>query len=551
MAQKGDKALSTNGIAITNATIVDGTGRPPFRGRVDIVDGHIVSVAQDGALPGGALDHLAHVTQIDASGLHLVPGFIDTHIHSDLHLLADPHHAASTYQGVTTHILGQDGLSYAPLNDSNRDMYVAYLSALNGWAPPDRTWNSVAEFRKLFDRSVSVNTAYLVPHGAIRLEVMGMVDRPMTGSDMARAKSLLGASLEEGAVGFSTGLSYFPASYGDTDELIELCKIVAHHDGTFVVHLRSVFEGEPFDPLWEALHVARESGCKLHVSHYRTAPNHIGQVDVVMEHLDAAYAEGMGVTFDIYPYPYGSGHAVVLLPRWVVEGGLEATLERLGDPHLGMKVVDEIEANAKFSAEMVLTHVPSSPDLEGLTFSEAARQRGHQGPGHLVCELLLENRLEVGMRGSLANIERRGLSEQFNSDFLEMLERPFAMVGSDGIFVGRNPHPRGYGSFARTLRLARAAGTPLEKVVRATSTNAASAFRLEGRGTITEGSAADITLFDYPAVDERASTANGAELAAGIHHTIVNGIVVKDRNGVTESLPGKALAPSSPQVPGV
>ena len=220
-------------VIIRNGTVIDGSGGPARC--VDVgIRGSVIEAVEDLGAAQGA-------TTIQADGMVVAPGFIDSHAHSDVMLLADPQHAPKLLQGVTTEVLGQDGLSYAPLSPDNLQLYRRYLAGLNTSLDVDWNWSSVAEYRARFDGHVAINTAYLIPHGAVRLEVLGMQDVPLVGDDLKRAQRLVERGMEEWGVGFSTGLAYYPQVYSDTEELIELCRPAA--GGVFAPHLRSIFRG--------------------------------------------------------------------------------------------------------------------------------------------------------------------------------------------------------------------------------------------------------------------------------------------------------------------
>lgn len=525
-------------IAITGAAIIDGSGAPRRLGSVLVKDAEILEVGEELSAPVSAS------RVIDATGLVVAPGFIDTHIHSDVDLLWNRQHAATLRQGVTTHILGQDGMSYAPLSGANLVSYRKYLAAVNGMPAIQWDWTSVAEFRKCFDETVAVNTAYQVPHGTVRFEVTGMSPQPMRGGDLAAACDLVRASFEQGAVALSTGLSYFPGSFADTEELVALCEIASEFDRPYVTHLRSVFAGERFDPLDEALGIARRTGVKLHVSHYRTTPATVGRASELLAKLDDAYRDGVDVSLDTYPYLYGSGPLHIGLPPWAFEGGLAKTLQRLADGALRPALVDGIE-NSLADLDGRLTHVPAAPWYEGRQLRDVASERGQSIP-ELACDLLLENELDVTYHLGTDRLLRDTVANaQFEHDCLEVLERPYSMVGSDGIYVGRNPHERAFGTFPRLLRIAREHDFSLEKMVQRMTLAAAERFSLPGRGILKPGAAADLVVFDPALVREGATPAEPRRGPVGIVMVLVNGEIAVDNGAVTGIFAGRALCPAS------
>lgn len=513
-------------VIIRGGTVVDGTGTPGRQADLGIKGARIVAVAP-GLVEEGR-ETAADVRVVDATGLVVCPGFIDTHTHSDLALLADPAHERAVRQGITTEITGQDGLSYAPLSPTNVTMYRRYLAGLNGNPSLPRAWSTAAEYLALFDGATSVNVAWQAPHGALRLETVGMVDRPLSGEALARAKDMLADAFEQGAVAFSTGLSYFPCSWADTEELVELCRVAAEYDRPFVIHLRTVFREPQRDyhlaAVEEALEIARRSGCKVHFSHFRTGPATAGQVDQLLAPILRAVEAGVDATMETYPYEYGSGFGLYYLPPWVHEGGPDEMMRRLADGAERARIRADMERMAfPPHPEETYTHLPVARYrvLEGLTFAEAGRQLGlHWLDAFLL--LLLECNLEVGMKGVQA--PTGDVAEQLERDFLQLIESPSYMVGSDSIPVGGKPHPRAYGAFPRFFALARKHGGPaLETLIERMTRNAARRFGLKDRGVLAPGFAADVVVFDAKKMRDLATYEEPRQLAVGVQHVLVNG----------------------------
>ncbi|GIP34996.1 amidohydrolase family protein [Paenibacillus sp. J2TS4] len=530
-------------ILIKHATIVDGTGDDRFQGSIAVRDGKIARIIRqsDGHEgDAGSAEEAREV--IDAQGMIVSPGFIDTHVHSDLMLLWDRQHASGLQQGITTELLGQDGLSYAPLGKDNLAMYFQFLAGLNGAPDIPLDWSTVREYRMKFDRTVAINTAYQVPHGALRLETLGMRDLPLTGKSLEQAKRLLDQGLKEGAVAFSTGLSYYPCSYSDTEEMVELCKVVADNSSVYVTHIRTVFREEPIDPVLESIEIAERSGAKLHFSHYRTSLPKAGRVKEVMEHIDAAYERGVDLTLELYPYPSGSGYVVIWLPLWCFEGGFDALLERLADPKQRPRLIEGIEKNT-IPVGGYFTNLPNHPQYIGRSFREVAQERGQSIPD-MLCDLLLAEKLQVGYHDSAESMFDEASLEawdRFNRDCLELLSRPYYMVGSDGIPLGQNPHPRAFGTFPRLLRFCREYGFRLETMINRMTKVPADRFGLKNRGVLKEDCAADIVIFNEQTVTDTATYQLSRSAPVGIPYVVVNGKVAVRGEKVTGVFAGRAL----------
>lgn len=515
-------------IVIRNGSVIDGSGGPARSADVGIRGAVIEAVGDLGEVQVGIT--------IQADGKVVTPGFIDSHAHSDVMLLADPQHAPKLLQGVTTEVLGQDGLSYAPLSPDNLHLYRRYLAGLNTSLDVDWNWSTVAEYRDRFDGNVAINTAYLIPHGAIRLEVVGMEDFPLVGDDLRRAQRLVERGMEEWGVGFSTGLAYYPQVYSDTQELIELCRPAA--DGVFAPHLRTIFRGEPFDPVREAMDISRGSGIGLHFTHFGPG----WDISVV----DRAKADGLDVTFDAYPYFSGSSTLMAFLPPWAQVGGPDEILERLADPEQRRRMEGEVAgvriANRIMSwGDMMISHAPSATNnhLVGLTIPEATEARGFETCEEFVCQILLEENLEVGHRMPPPSDE---VVEAGSEKYMMLLEREDYAVSSDSILAGDKPHPRAYGTFPKVLGpLRRRYGNSLEALINRMTGFPASRFGFGDRGLIQPGKAADVVVFDPDLVTDTATYDVPKSFPEGIEYVLVNGRIAVENGAPTGVMAGRAL----------
>ena len=522
-------------VVITRGIVVDGSGKPGYPADVGILGGKIEAIED--------LSQAETARVIDASGLTVSPGFIDSHTHSDASLLTNPQHAQGLRQGITTEILGQDGLSYAPLSADNYETYRRYLAGILGRAPAGLDMSGVAAFRSHYHNKTAINTAYLVAHGAIRLETCGFQDVPMTGDRMKHALRLVEEGLEQGAVGLATGLSYHPHSWSTTEEIVELCGPVQKACGVYVTHLRDVHPERGFGGggVPEALEVGRRSGVKVHFSHTRTAAGNAGQVAELMEPIDAAKAEGLDITLELYPYPTGSTFAVSNLPSWASAGGPEEILDRLTDSGDRARIVEHLESMGKRSiAESVLSHLPRHPQYEGMSVADIADDLG-MGLGETMCHMLVEEDLEVGFW--LTPPDSVNTWRQTSRDAIELLSRPDYMVGSDSIQAGGSPHPRAYGTFPRFLgRLRRRyAKITLEQMVQRVTDNPARRFGLTGRGRVEKGYFADLVVFDPDRIIDTATYDEPRHYPAGIPYVLVNGKVAVDGERCTGVLAGQAI----------
>jgi N-acyl-D-amino-acid deacylase len=503
-------------LVLKNGRVVDGTGAPGFE----------ADVAIDGPAIAAVGPALAGRETIDCSGHVVAPGFIDTHSHSDVKVLADPILPMKLRQGITLEVFGQDGISVAPVKAEDRGAWRQKLSGLLGDFGVEWTWTSVGEY---LDRVAAArpaqDVAYLAPHGALRQHAMGGEDRRATEAETRAMQGLLQAALDQGACGMSTGLIYPPCCYGDTAELVALGKVLAGAGRPLVVHMRSESD-RILEAIAEMARVARESGCAVHVSHLKVAGRrNWGGAGAVVAALEAARNEGLRMTADQYPYAAGSTLLGAILPPWAHDGGSEATLARLRDP----------AARARMRAAMadpgptdwdnfwgwsgpegiLVADIPSGghPEWLGKTLAQIAALRG-QDPFEAGFDLLLEERMGVAM---VSFSQDEAVVERF-------LRLPYANVCTDGLLGGR-PHPRAYGTYPRILgRYVREKGIlTLEEAVRKMTSQAARAFGFEGVGLVREAFRANLVVFDPRTVADRATFEEPVQFPAGVRDVIVGG----------------------------
>ncbi|MFJ6212582.1 amidohydrolase family protein [Streptomyces sp. NPDC092296] len=523
-------------LVFRGATVVDGSGAPRRRADVEVTGGLISAVTAPGRGGGGRT--------ADADGLVLAPGFIDMHAHSDLRLLVEPEHPAKVTQGVTCEVLGQDGLSYAPVDDRTLAATRRQIAGWNG-DPPGFAWDwrTVGQYLDRLDRSgIAVNACYLVPHGSVRMLAVGWEDRPATPAELDRMRQLVADGLREGAVGMSSGLTYTPGMYAGTAELVALCEVVAAYGGYHCPHQRSYGVGA-LEGYAEMVEIARRSGCPLHLAHATMNFDvNAGRAGELLALLDAAAADGVDLSLDSYPYLPGSTTLAALLPGWAGAGGPDATLARLRDPAARARIRHAMEVTGSDGCHGVVTdwatvqisgvRDPALADTVGATVAELAARRGTDGTG-VFLELLLADRLGTTV------LQHVGHEENVRA----VLRHPAHTVGSDGLLVGDRPHPRAWGTFPRLLgRYVRELGVlTLEEAVARMTGRPARRLRLHRRGLVRPGYAADLVLFDPATVADTASFEEPRRAAAGIRQVLVGGVPVLDAGRPTGARPGRAL----------
>ena len=327
-------------LLITNGLVIDGTASPGFHAAVG-VQGDTVSLHR------GDVSGLEAARTIDAAGRVACPGFIDLHSHAGLTMLGEPHHDPKVRQGVTTELVGIDGISHAPFKTQDElHRYIWLDSGLNGYPPMPADWLSVADFIGKFDGSVAINVAYILGNSPVRIWGVGWNDRPATPDEMANMKSVVREAMEEGAWGLSTGLDYPPGAYADTDELVALSETAASMGGFYHTHTRaSLLSTGLLAPWEEALEIGRRSGIPIHLTHYRQSAQGVGSHHDYLGLVENARDEGMDVTFDCYTYPYSGTTITIGLPFWAKDGGPERLMAALRDPDDRARMAKELAPN--------------------------------------------------------------------------------------------------------------------------------------------------------------------------------------------------------------
>ncbi|MEV6617710.1 D-aminoacylase [Streptomyces sp. NPDC051051] len=528
-------------LVIRDADVVDGTGADSYRADVVVDGGRIVSIVKEAAAAG--CQRPKAVRELDAEGLVLSPGFIDMHAHSDLALLRDPDHGAKAAQGVTLEVLGQDGLSYAPVDDRTLD---GVRRSIAGWNGPgddvDFDWRSVGEYLDRLDRGIAVNAAYLIPQGTVRALVVGWDDREATPRELDRMRQLVAEGLEQGAVGLSSGLTYTPGMYAGNAELTELCRVVASYGGYYCPHHRSYGAGA-LEAYAEMVELARRAGCALHLAHatMNFGVNE-GRAPELLALLDEALAAGADITLDTYPYTAGCTTLAALLPSWASEGGPREILRRLTDEVTAERIRHDLETvgsdgchGVPVDWDTVEISGVGSAALDayvGRTVRESAALRG-ETPWTTARRLLVEDRLATAI------LQHVGHEENVRA----IMRHRVHTGGSDGILQGTKPHPRAYGTFPQYLgRYVRESGVlSLESCVAHLTGRPAARLRLPDRGLVREGYRADLVLFDPRTVAAGSSYDAPRTPPTGIPYVLVDGRFVIEDGRRTDVLAGRAV----------
>jgi dihydroorotase/N-acyl-D-amino-acid deacylase len=492
-------------ILITGARVVDGSGNPYFYADIGIRGDTIADL--------GRLRGHAAATTLDAAGLTVAPGFLDIHNHSYPAIFDEPTAKGYLYQGVTTLVGGPDGSSPIPLKPA---------------------------LDKLAGLRMSVNMGLCTGHGSIRRLVMNMDNRRPTPQELTRMKEMVRQGMLDGAMGLSTGLFYTPASFADTEEVIELAKVAGEYGGFHVSHIRDEANAV-VEAVKETIRIGEEGGLPTQITHHKVGGKaNLGRSAETLRLIDEARARGVDVTVDQYPYTAShTSLGAALIPQWAFEGGNKALLERLAAPEQRQRIKAEIarrireERGGGDPRNIVLTNCPADPSLNRQSLADILRTRHIEATMDNAAELVME--IQKG----------GGCSAVFHWIFEEDIERimryPFTMIASDGSIT--MAHPRSYGTFARVLaRYVRERKVlRLEDAVHKMSGLPAQRLRIYDRGIVRPGMKADLVIFDSEQIMDNATFDNPFALATGVRDVVVNGRIALRSGAITAERPGRVL----------
>ncbi|MEA1886555.1 MAG: D-aminoacylase [Bacteroidota bacterium] len=522
-------------LIITGGVVYDGLGKPAREVDIAIRDDRIVLVGEN-----LARQRAGRIIQAD--GMAVSPGFIDMHTHTDIGLLANPLAESHIRQGITTEISGNCGSSPFPVAD---EVYEEMKKVLKEEYDINLDWKDInGFFRRLEEKGMALNYVTLLGQGDLRGKVVGFDDRPATPEQIARMKTILEENIKAGAWGLSTGLEYAPGSYATTEEIIELCHVVAASDGIYASHMRD--EGDTLlEAMDEAMRITREAGVSTQISHFKVAyPRNWHKIDAAIEKLDKARDEGLPVMADRYPYIAGSTGLSLYFPLWARKGTTKDFIARLKDPGLDEKLRAHVqEQGEKIGSweNVCICSVATDRNrhLEGKNILEASTEAG-KDTYDFMRDLLIEEENQVSMISFMMKEE----------NLQRILAHPLVSVGSDGSAVAPygvlhkgKPHPRFYGTFPRVLGkyVREEKIMSLPEAIRKMTSVPADKFGFSGRGRIGEGYYADLVIFDPGRVTDRATWEDPHQYPEGIEYVVVNGEVAVEGGESTGTLAGRIL----------
>jgi len=526
-------------LLIDNGIIYDGSGGNPVKGSVAVRNGRVVAV-------GKLTDYRGRQT-VDARGLAVAPGFINTLSWATESLIHDGRAMSDIKQGVTLEIFGE-GTSMGPVNATIREEMLK----TQGDIRYDITWTTLGEYLEfLVKKGVSPNVASFIGAATVRQHEIGFANRAPTPQELGRMQELVRQAMREGALGVGSSLIYAPGNYAKTDELIAITRAAGEFGGGYISHMRS--EGDRFlEALDELLLIAKQANVHAQVYHLKAAgQQNWPKMQQAIDKIAAARKSGLKITADMYAYTAGATGLDAAMPTWVQEGGIDDWVARLKQPEIRARVIKEMrDPNADFesllqaagSADRVLLigfKTEKLKPLTGKTLAEVARMRG-VSPEDAAIDLVIEDHTRVGTAYFLMSEENVKLG----------LAQPWVNIGSDaeasapeGPFLLSNPHPRTYGTFARFLGhyVRDEKVTTLQDAIRRLTSLPAETFKLKNRGCLKRECFADIVVFDPATIKDHAIFDKPHQYATGVQHVFVNGVQVLRDGEHTGAKPGQVV----------
>jgi N-acyl-D-amino-acid deacylase len=525
-------------VLIRNGAVYDGTGAPPY-----VAD---VAISGDRLSAIGDFSRSTADLEIDASGLAVAPGFFNLLSHAHLSLIKDGRAMSDVLQGVTFEVLSE--ISLSPLSDTTAEILAKSFADQE----IELSWRSVGDYLERVETSgVTPNFATFVSAATVRMNVVGLDDVDPSPQQLEQMKAQVEQAMQDGALGLTTALIYAPATYAETEEIIELAKVAGRYGGIYTAHMRS--EGNQLiEAIDETLRIGREGKLPVKIHHLKAAgqPNW-SKMDRVIEKIEALRDEGIPVTADMYTYVAGATELDASMPTWVQAGGYDKWVERLRDPEIRARVKAEMAVNAEDWENLGYLAGPDGLLLLGFkneelkekymgkTVAEVAAERG-QDYRDTIIDLVIEDGSGVGtvyFLMSEENVEKQ-------------IRQPWVMFGSDanapaaeGKALEDGAHPRTYGNVARLLgKYVRDEQViTLQEAIRRLTLLPAETLNIEARGRLAPGYFADIAVFDAEAVADHATFDDPHRYSTGVMHVLVNGVPVVRAGKHTGATPGRAV----------
>ncbi len=522
-------------LLIRNGTVIDGSGTPMFRADIAVKEERIAAI---GDLKSETAERI-----INADGLYVAPGFIDVNNHSDTYweIFRNPGLHGMLLQGVTTIVGGNSGASLAPLTEPES------IRSIQKWTDVEKinfNWLSMKEFLLEVERKkLAINFATLAGHGTIRRGVIKNPTSKPEAADLRAMEKLLEGALDDGAIGFSTGLKYTHARLAEKDEIVALLSLVGKEKGVYATYIRD--EGEHLlQAVEEAITTAREAEIPLHISHLKAVGRQNWHLfEEALSAIKTASLNGLDISFDVYPYTSSGSVLYTFLPEWVTESGRQAMLHRLRDFKTRQSVIRDMRASGHDYSQMTLSMSALNKVMTRTTIADIARAQG-QSPEDAVLDVLL-----ASAGRAIVSLE---VSSQEN--VVKAVQHPFSIISSNGVgyakehaATGDLVHPRNFGTFPKVFaEYVRERKTiSWEEAVHKMTGKPAAKFLIRDRGLLRERHKADIVVFDPETIAPRSTMDDPYEYPEGIHFVIVNGVVAVEGGGWNGSRSGEVIRKKS------
>ncbi|MBP1990653.1 N-acyl-D-amino-acid deacylase family protein [Paenibacillus eucommiae] len=507
-------------ILIKSGFVIDGTGAPGSVQDVGIIGDRIEAI---GDLAGAEAKQT-----IFAAGKVVCPGFIDVHVHSELTMLGGIDRFAPLQMGVTTQLASPDGFSWAPMTEAKLKEQAAYLHVF--YEDEGIETDGDMSIEKLLSRyrgQLPSNLALQVPHGSIRVEVMGWENREASEDELGRMELMVREWMEAGALAFCTGLEYEPMRRANLHELVRLSKVTAEYGGIYVAHQRGYAEKVEIG-CSETFAIAEQANIPVHISHFTVD-------DAAAAQIDSALTRDIRVTFDMYPYPAGCTHLLMGLPEVLQLGSPQHVMEQIRKKSVREAYADQLQK--AFPADRVRFAAVGSAEptgWEGKSLAQVAEEMNLDLP-NAICEILLQTNMQALMIYHWPEERYKFVEQTF--------KHPLHMISTDGIYVGRRPHPRGYGTYPKVLGefVRDNKWLSLEQAIYKMSGFPAAAFHIKDRGVLAKEKFADIVIFDPAVVDSPSTFVNPRQEPVGIDCVLVNGHIVIREGAVQPGLHGRVI----------
>lgn len=494
---------------IRNGRVIDGSGNPWYVMDIGVINDRITKIAD--------LSVAEAERVIDASGLIVSPGFIDPHTHALRGIFDVPNAESALLQGVTTLTEGNDGSSPFPIDE---------------------------HFQDILEKKISPNWGVFVGQGTIRSTVIGPEEREPDSEEMARMKDMVRQSMEQGALGISTGLFYVPGSFTSTEEIIELAEVTAEYSGIYISHMREE-AAQLLDSVRETIRIGEEANIPVQMTHHKVigVENWGSSVDS-LRLVDDARARGIDITIDQYPYTASQTTINALIPQWAQEGGRDRLLERINSNETRQTIKDEVVFKILYDRgggdpkNIFISRNSWDPEMAGKNLAQLTIEKGLNPTAENAADTVFDI-----IRGGGATAVYHAIGPE---DVDRIMQHPSTAIGSDGpvgIFGEGAPHPRQYGTFARILGLyvRQRQIITLEEAIRKMSSQTARRLGIHDRGLITEGYYADIAIFDADEIIDQATFEEPHQYAVGMKYVLVNGVLVVDEGEHTGERPGRII----------